>query len=73
MLLVYLDPLNPEQDTLLLSWDPRARFWPRSYVYSPLGRVAADYFISFNDTIIAYRWIMAYGERSRIVVDFPEH
>ena len=69
MLIVYLEPFQHSQYTLLQSWAGHVQFWPRSYAHTELYNAAipCDYWLLFNNLLYADLWILRYPEQSRIV------
>ena len=70
MLLIYLEPFQDGQKSLLDSWSLRiVSYWPRSqttdfqYDYS----IVTDWWLLFNNPLYADIWLMKYSDKSRIV------
>jgi hypothetical protein len=69
VLIVYLEPFQAQQYTLLASWTSYVRYWPRSYAHIELDQlsVATDWWMLFADTAHADIWLIKYPEQSRII------
>lgn len=69
MLIVYLEPFQTTQHTLLLSWQQHVHFWPRSWAHTDQYNTAIpiDWWLLFNNVLYADLWMMKYPEQSRIV------
>ena len=69
MLLIYLEPFQDGQKSLLDSWQRSVHYWPRSqttcyqYDYS----IVLDWWLLFSNPLYADIWLMKYSEHSRIV------
>lgn len=69
MLIVYLEPLQAQQLTLLSSWTQHVRYWPRSYSHVELDQqsIATDWWLLFGNVLHADLWLIKYPEQSRII------
>jgi hypothetical protein len=69
MLIAYLEPFEPPQHQLLLSWAAHVRYWPRSYAHTELYNAAipVDWWLLFSNLSYADMWCLRYPEHSRII------
>ena len=69
MLIVYLEPFQPRQTQLLLSWQESVRYWPRTWSQQDTynAAVPTDWWLLFNNVLLADMWLMRYPESSRII------
>jgi hypothetical protein len=69
MLIVYLEPFDRRHTVLLESWQGQVQYWPRTWsqqdVYN--AAVPTDWWLLFNNVLLADMWLMRYPEQSRIV------
>ena len=69
VLIVYLEPFQAQQHTLLSSWQAYVNYWPRSYAYTELynSAIPTDYWLLFNNVMYADMWLIRYPEQSRVI------
>lgn len=69
MLLVYLEPFQSHQLTLLRSWADHVHYWPRSWANTQVYNAAIpiDWWIMFASMPLADIWLLQYSEHSRII------
>ena len=69
MLIVYLEPLAHSQIQLLTAWQDTVKYWPRSWANTEVfnSAIPCDYWILFNQHMVALQWMLMYPEHSRIV------
>jgi hypothetical protein len=69
MLIVYLEPLIPPQQQLILSWGTHVRAWPRSWSQQDCYNAAipTDWWLLFGNVLYADLWLLRYPEQSRII------
>ncbi len=69
MLIVYLEPFHKTQQQLLISWQGRVHYWPRSWTHTDHYNAAipTDWWLLFSEIMYADIWLMKYPENSRII------
>ena len=69
MLIVYLEPFNSRHTVMLQSWGESVRYWPRSWSQQDAYNAAipTDWWILFNNPLLADIWLIRYPEQSRII------
>lgn len=69
MLIVYLEPFQRTQQQLLISWQGRVHYWPRSWAQTDHynSAIPTDWWLLFSEIMYADIWLMKYPENSRII------
>ena len=69
MLIVYLEPFQAQQLTLLSQWHDYVSYWPRSYAHIELYNavIPTDWWLLFGNLAHADIWLIKYPEQSRII------
>jgi hypothetical protein len=69
MLIVYLEPFNHSHTVLLQSWQHQVRYWPRTWSQQDAynAAVPTDWWLLFNNVLLADMWLLRYPEQSRII------
>ncbi len=69
MLIVYLEQFEIRQEQLLISWRDAVVYWPRSWAHTDAYNAAipTDWWLLFNNHLMADLWLMRYPENSRII------
>lgn len=69
MLIVYLEQFEKAQQQLLITWQGRVHYWPRSWQQGDEYNAAIplDWWLLFSEVMYADIWLLKYPEHSRII------
>jgi hypothetical protein len=69
MLIVYLEQFQQPQQQLLISWQGRVHYWPRSWSMTDEYNAAipTDWWLLFSEIMYADIWLLKYPEHSRVI------
>ena len=69
MLIVYLEPFDRRHTVLLQSWQGQVQYWPRTWSQQDTynSAIPTDWWLLFNNVLLADMWLLRYPEQSRIV------